>query len=146
MSFTDRPPLLRPEALVVAQPSHRFAHGLSTQAHSHRATGFRAGDETRLRQHVQVLHYCRQLYIEWLGQLADGLAVLPLQMPQNGPASGIHQGRECTVEPFVIVHHIGKYPSTTARCQSQCGIVPFRTVGHAPCPYCSAHVYNCYPE
>jgi hypothetical protein len=62
----------RPEALVTAQPFHRLAHRLGPEPHRHRAAGFRAGDEARAVEHVEMLHHRGQLDGEGLRKFADG--------------------------------------------------------------------------
>jgi hypothetical protein len=100
---------VRPEAFVAAQPIHGFPHGLGPEPYRHGAPDFRPGDEAGIVKHVEMLHHGRQLDREGLRQRADGCAVFAFEPSENRPPSRVDERRKCPVEPFTIVHHVGKY-------------------------------------
>jgi hypothetical protein len=61
-----------------------------------------------------MLHHRGQLDWEGGGQFADRHAALALKLRKNRASRGIHQRREDTVEPFLIVHHLLKYRCASA--------------------------------
>jgi len=72
-----------PEALVVAEPVHRLRHRLCGQPACHGAAGFRARDQARVRQHVEMLHDRGQRHRERLRQIAHRNTVLPAEPRQQ---------------------------------------------------------------
>src|SRR6478736_208045 len=105
---------LRPEAFVAAKPIYRFPHRRGPEPHRYGAPGFRPGDEAGIVEHVEMLHHRRQLDREGLRQRADGCAVFAFEPGENRPPSRVDERRKCPVEPFAIVHHVGKYRSEWA--------------------------------
>jgi hypothetical protein len=61
-----------PEMLVVVKPVHRIFHRCRSQLARYGAAYFRARDQTRMRQHVEMLHDRRQRYWELPPKLANG--------------------------------------------------------------------------
>src|SRR4029077_4596750 len=64
-----------------------------------------------------VFHHRGQLDHEGLRQRADGRALFAFEPGENRPPSRVDERRKCPPEPFMIVHHIGKYWSERAGCQ-----------------------------
>src|SRR5262249_10160701 len=90
-------------------PVHRLPDRLRPEPYRHGATGLRPGDEAGIAEHVEMLHHRRQLDREGLRQRADGCAVFTFEPGENRPPGRINERGKCPVEPFAIVHHIGKY-------------------------------------
>jgi hypothetical protein len=62
---------LGPELLVAIEPFKRVAHRLGVEPAGDGASGFRACQEPRIGQHVEMLHHRGQRHRERRGELAD---------------------------------------------------------------------------
>jgi hypothetical protein len=49
--------LLRPKALIAIEPIHRLLHGFGSEMAGDGAPLLAARDETRIREHVEMLHH-----------------------------------------------------------------------------------------
>jgi hypothetical protein len=96
-----------PEALVVAKPVHRLRHRLRGQAASHGAAGFRARDQTGIRQHVEMLHDRGQRHREWLRQIAHRNTVVPAESrQQRAPGRVCKCGKGAVQRRILILNHV----------------------------------------
>jgi hypothetical protein len=99
--------VFRPEALVAIEPVHRLLHRVSSQAACHDATGFRACDQARIRQHVEMFHDRRQRHRKWLLEFAHRNAV-PLAKPsqQRPPRRICERGKGAVEGSIAILNHM----------------------------------------
>ena len=61
---------------VTIEPVEGVAHRLGIEPAGDGAPGLRPGDKPGARQHVEMLHHCRQRHREWRGEFADRQAGL----------------------------------------------------------------------
>ena len=93
---------------------HGFLHGRGRQLAGDGASSFVARDQTRIVEHVEMLHDGGERHRERFRQLADGNAVLFVQPRQQGTPGRIGERREHAVERGVlggilILNHGVKY-------------------------------------
>ena len=89
---------IAPEALVAVEPFIGFVHGLGAQPAGDGTAVLVAGDQTGIRQHIEMLHHRRQRHREGLGQLADREAIGFAQAGEQCPPRRVGKCGEGAVE------------------------------------------------
>jgi len=90
--------ILRPEALVTAQPVHRLLHRPGGQPARHDAAGLAARDQACVRQYVEMFHDRGQRHRKWLRQFAHRNAVLLAEPRQQRPPGRVGECRKGAVQ------------------------------------------------
>jgi len=94
--------VIGPEALVAIEPVHRLLHRARGQPTGHGATGLGPRDQTRVRQHIEMLHDGGQRHRERLRQFANREPVTLAEPGQQRPPGRIRQRGKGAVEDFRV--------------------------------------------
>ncbi|MCP1847301.1 hypothetical protein J2R80_001124 [Bradyrhizobium sp. USDA 4541] len=99
--------IVGPELRIAIEPVHRLLHRPCGEPARHRAAGLFARDETRIGEHVEMLHDRRQRHREWLRQLAHRQAFLVAEPRQQRATGGIGKRRKGAVQRLILIlHHV----------------------------------------
>ena len=88
---------------VAIEPVHRLLHRLRGEPARHGAPGLLTHDQARIREHVEMLHDCRERNRERRRQLAHGEVIVLDEPRQQRAPRRIGQCRKCAIERLVLM-------------------------------------------
>jgi hypothetical protein len=90
--------IVGPEALIVIEPGESLAHGICGEPACNDAAGLFARKETRIRQHIEMLHDRGQRHRKGSRQLADRKAFAGREPRQKRTPRGVSERGKGAVE------------------------------------------------
>jgi hypothetical protein len=84
---------------------HRFLHRPGGELAGDGAADLCSGDQSGIREHVEMLHDRRQRHRERPGELAHRQAVLVVQPRDQRPPRRVGERREGAVEGLLMLNH-----------------------------------------